>query len=95
MTEEEKKAIQEELKRSVEYLEAVRKGESEKRKKITERLVGFHEAVEQRVAEFKQQDELQAQQLEEVFQKNSERIDNALEKNDVAAIQKLLKEIQG
>ena len=94
MTKEDEIKLQEELIKNVNNIVKVREDEEQKRKEIAENLKNFHMAVDKRVDDLRRQDEIKAKDSEAVYERNSERIDNALKNNDVEAIQKFLKEFQ-
>ena len=94
MTKEDEIKLQEELIKNVNKIVKVREDEEQKRKEIAENLKNFHMAVDKRVDDLRRQDEIKAKDSEAVYERNSERIDNALKNNDVEAIQKFLKEFQ-
>lgn len=94
MTKEDKIKFQEELIKNANKVAKIREEEEQKRKEIAENLKNFHRAVDQRVDALRRQDELKARNSEAAYERNSERMDEALKNNDVEAIQKLLKDFQ-
>ena len=94
MTNEEKIKIQEKLTKNAKRIAEIRAEEEQKRKGIAENLKNFHMAVDQCVETLRRQDEIKANDSENEYERNSERIDEALKNNDVEAIQKFLKDFQ-